>query len=91
MVLRRLRRPRLAVLLDDVFQAVGVETAEGYVKMLLNLIKYPPGDYERIFVMVASGEGLAREDREAQLGACKATLEHVEKRVQGAVRGYTQG
>ncbi len=61
LALRRLRRPRLAVLADDVFQAIGFDKAELLVKRLLNLIEYPPGDYERIVVLVASSEGVARE------------------------------
>ena len=60
-IVRRVSRPRLALLLDDVFQAIGLERVEAYVKTLLNLIEHPPGDYERIVVVVASGEGLSRE------------------------------
>ncbi len=59
-VLRRLKRPRLALLMDDVFQAIGPERAERLVKSLLNLIEYPPGDYESIVVLVASSEGVTR-------------------------------
>ncbi len=59
-LMRRLSRPRLALLADDVFQAIGVERAEAYVKMLLNLVEHPPGDYERIVVLVASSEGVSR-------------------------------
>ncbi len=59
-VLRALRRPRIAVLVDDAFQAVGVERAERLVKALLNLIEYPPGDYESIVVLVSSSEGATR-------------------------------
>ncbi len=61
MALRRFRRPRVAVLMDDLFQAVGVDRAEAYTKTLLNLIEYPPGDYDRIVVLVASSEGVTRE------------------------------
>ena len=60
-VLKRFRKPRLALLMDDVFQAVGVDKAERYVKILLNLIEYPPGDYERIVTLVTSSEGVTRE------------------------------
>ena len=59
--LRRLGKPRLAVLMDDVFQAIGLERAEAYTKALLNLIEYPPGEYERIVVLVTSSEGVTRE------------------------------
>ena len=55
-VMRRLRRPRVAVLMDDIFQAVGPGNAERYVK-----IEYPPGDYDRVVVLVASSEGVTRD------------------------------
>jgi len=29
--------------------------------MLLNLIEYPPGEYEKIVVLVSSSEGVTRE------------------------------
>ncbi|AEM38331.1 AAA ATPase [Pyrolobus fumarii 1A] len=54
------RSRRIAFIADDVFQAIGVEEAELYVKRLLNLIEYPPGEYERIVVLVASSEGVTR-------------------------------
>jgi len=50
----------VAVLVDEVFQAIGLDKAEIYVKMLLNLIKYPPADYEKIIAIVATSEGLSR-------------------------------
>jgi hypothetical protein len=51
---------RVAVLVDGVFQAIGLDKAEIYVKMLLNLIEYPPADYEKIIAIVATSEGLSR-------------------------------
>ena len=53
-------RKRVAVLADDIFQAVGLDQAENYVKMLLNLIEYPPLSVERVAVLVASSEGESR-------------------------------
>jgi dephospho-CoA kinase len=53
-------KKRLALLLDEVFQAIGLERAELYVKSLLSLIEYPPGEYEKILVLVATSEGLTR-------------------------------
>ena len=61
LAMRRLTRPSIALLLDDVFQAVGVDRAERLVKTLLNLIEYPPGDYDRVVVLVTSSEGVTRE------------------------------
>ena len=57
----RFVRPRIALLLDDLFQGVGLENAERYVKMLLNIIEYPLRHYESIIVLVSSSEGLTRE------------------------------
>lgn len=54
----RLGRGRVAVLLDDVFLAVGVDRAELLVKALPNFIEYPPRDYERVVVLAASSEGV---------------------------------
>ena len=61
LVIQRFGRPRIAILLDDLFQAVGLDKAELYVKALLNLIEYPPRDYEKIVVLVTSSEGITRE------------------------------
>jgi len=60
-VVKRFSRPRVAVLMDDVFQAIGLDKAEIYVKALLNLIEYPPREYERIVVIVASSEDVTWE------------------------------
>ena len=55
------RSKRVALVADDAFQAVGIEQAEILVKRLLNLIEYPPRDYERMVVVIASSEGVTRE------------------------------
>ena len=55
------RRSRVAVLVDDVFQAIGLDRAETYVKELLGLIEYPPQSYEKIVVIIASSEGVTRK------------------------------
>jgi len=60
-IMQKFRRARVAVLMDDIFQAVGVENAEAYVKALLNLIEWPPAEYDKIVVLVASSEGVTRE------------------------------
>jgi len=59
-VVKRLPRSRVAILMDDIFQAVGLDKAEAYVKTLLNLIEWPPAEYERIVVLVTSSEGVTR-------------------------------
>ena len=60
-VMKRLSRPRIAVLMDDLFQAVGLDKPERYVKMLLNLIEHSSGDYDKIIVLVSSSEGITQE------------------------------
>ncbi|MEM1610546.1 MAG: ATP-binding protein [Sulfolobales archaeon] len=55
-------RKRIAVLVDDAFQAIGLDKAATYVKGLLGLIEYPPADYERIVAVVATSEGISRRE-----------------------------
>jgi hypothetical protein len=54
------KREKIAVLVDEVFQAIGLDKAEIYVKSLLNLIEYPPRSYERMVIIVATNEGVTR-------------------------------
>ncbi len=60
LIMRKFKR-KIAILLDDLFQAVGLDKAERYTKVLLNLIEYPPGDYENIVILVSSSEGVTQE------------------------------
>jgi len=55
-------RRRLAVLADDVFQAIGLDKAAIYVKGLLGLIEYPPSSYDVIVTVVATSEGISRRE-----------------------------
>ncbi|ADN49881.1 ATP-binding protein [Vulcanisaeta distributa] len=55
----RMRRGRLAVIVDDAFQVIGLDKAAVYVKGLLGLIEHPPGDYEKIVTIVATSEGVS--------------------------------
>jgi len=59
-IIKVFSKPRVAVLMDDVFQAVGLDKAEAYTKILLNLIEWPPAEYERIVTLVASSEGVTK-------------------------------
>ena len=61
-LLERWGRTRVAILVDEVFQAIGIERAGLYVKGLLNLIEYPPRSYEGIVAVVATSEGLSRSE-----------------------------
>jgi hypothetical protein len=62
----RWRRGRVAVLVDDAFQAVGLDKASMYVKALLGLTEYPPEGCERVVAIAATSEGTG--DRKAQVG-----------------------
>ena len=59
-LISRWRKGRVAVLVDDVFQAIGIDKAARYVKALLGLVEYPPEGYEKIVVMAPTSEGLSR-------------------------------
>ena len=58
--IRREIKRKIALLADDVFQAIGLDQAEVLVKRLLNMIEYPAIDYEKIVVLVASSEGVTK-------------------------------
>ncbi len=74
LLLDRLKRPRLALLLDDVFQAIGVDRVELYAKSLLNLIEHPPREYEKIVVIIASSEGVSRRRLSRHMWTLQYTL-----------------
>jgi hypothetical protein len=59
-LLSRWGRKRIALLVDEVFQAIGLDRAEIYVKELLGVIEYPPANYENIVIIVATSEGITR-------------------------------
>jgi hypothetical protein len=59
-LISRWGRGRVAVLVDDVFQAIGIDKAAKYVKALLGLVEYPPEGYEKIVVIAATSEGVSR-------------------------------
>jgi len=56
------RKTKIAVIADDVFQAIGLDKAAAYVKGLLNTIEHPVYDYENIIVLVATSEGVSRRE-----------------------------
>jgi len=56
------RRRKIAIIADDVFQAIGLDKAAAYVKGLLNTIEHPVYDYEGIVVLIATSEGVSREE-----------------------------
>ena len=58
----RAGRRRIAVLADDAFQAIGLDKAAIYVKGLLGLIEYPPGDYDVAITIAATSEGISKRE-----------------------------
>ena len=56
------RRRKVAVIADDVFQAIGLDKAAAYVKGLLNMIEHPQYEYENVVVLVATSEGVSRRE-----------------------------
>ncbi len=60
-ILKR-RRRKIAIVADDVFQAIGLDKAAAYVKGLLNTIEHPVYRYENIVVLVATSEGVSRRE-----------------------------
>jgi energy-coupling factor transporter ATP-binding protein EcfA2 len=56
------RKTKIAIVADDVFQAIGLDKAAAYVKGLLNTIEHPVYDYEKIVVLVATSEGVSRRE-----------------------------
>ena len=61
-LISRWKKGRVAVLVDDVFQAIGLDKAARYVKALLGLVEYPPEGYERIVTIAATSEGVTRRE-----------------------------
>ena len=58
----RLGKKKVAVLMDEAFQSLGLEKVAVYVKSLLSLIEYPPRSYESIVAVATTSEGLTRSE-----------------------------
>ncbi len=56
------RKTKIAIVADDVFQAIGLDKAAAYVKGLLNMIEHPVYRYENIVVLVATSEGVSKSE-----------------------------
>ncbi|ADN49880.1 ATP-binding protein [Vulcanisaeta distributa] len=50
---------RLAVIVDDAFQVIGLDRAAIYVKGLLGLLEHPPANYESMIAIAATSEGVS--------------------------------
>jgi GTPase SAR1 family protein len=60
--LLKVRKAKVAIVADDVFQAIGLRYAAAYVKGLLNMIEHPVERYEKIVAIVATSEGVSRSE-----------------------------
>jgi hypothetical protein len=60
--LLKARKAKVAVLVDDVFQAIGLGNAAAYVKGLLNMIEHSLYDYEKMVIVAVTSEGLSRRE-----------------------------
>jgi energy-coupling factor transporter ATP-binding protein EcfA2 len=87
-LLKAWRRKNVAVLVDEAFQAIGLERAAAYVKSLLNLIEYPPESYEKIVAVAATSEGLSRKEIGRHLWAELAPMWNMSR--EGFERLYEQ-
>jgi KaiC/GvpD/RAD55 family RecA-like ATPase len=56
------RRRKTAVLVDDAFQAMGLDKAAMYVKSLLGLTEYPPEGCERVVAVATTSEGVSKRE-----------------------------
>jgi Cdc6-like AAA superfamily ATPase len=61
-LISRWKRGRVAVLVDDAFQAIGLDKAAMYVKSLLGLTEHPPEGCEKVVAIAATSEGLSRRE-----------------------------
>jgi hypothetical protein len=60
--LLKVRKAKVAIIADDVFQAIGLRYAAAYVKGLLNMIEHPVERYEKIVAIVATSEEVSRSE-----------------------------
>jgi GTPase SAR1 family protein len=60
--LLKVRKAKVAIIADDVFQAIGLRYAAAYVKGLLNMIEYPQYSYERMVVIMATSEEVSKAE-----------------------------
>jgi len=56
----RLGRGKLAIVVDDAFQYVGDREAAFFVKGMLEVVEYPPENYEKVVAIAATSEGTSR-------------------------------
>jgi hypothetical protein len=57
-LLKKWKKRRITVLVDEVFQAIGVDRAEVYVKILLNMVEYPQNHTRGWWLLQPQARGL---------------------------------
>ncbi|GAB6944285.1 ATP-binding protein [Vulcanisaeta sp. JCM 14467] len=50
---------KLAIIVDDAFQVIGIDKAAIYVKGLLGILEHPPASYDKIIAIAATSEGVS--------------------------------
>jgi len=61
-IMKKLRKPKIAVLIDEAFQRMELREASSYVKSLLNMIEHSSYEYDKIIAIVATSEGVSRSE-----------------------------
>jgi len=61
-ILSKVKSENLVIIVDEVFQAVGLDNAAIYIKKALNLLEYPPDLRKRILIILTTSEGISRKE-----------------------------
>jgi len=61
-ILSKMKSDNLVIIVDEVFQAVGLENAAMYVKKALNLLEYPSDLNKRALILLTTSEGVSRRE-----------------------------
>jgi len=93
----RYGRKKLAIVVDDAFQYLGLREATAFVKGILEIIEHPDVEYERIVAIIATSEGLSRYEIGRHRWAlirpmwnmCKRGFEELYELIQKRVLGNT--
>ena len=76
----KLGRKSIAVIVDDAFHLIGSKEASLFIKGLLELIEYPPENYERIVAIAATSEGASKNEIGRHLWAILRPMWNMSKR-----------
>ncbi|GAB6944936.1 ATP-binding protein [Vulcanisaeta sp. JCM 14467] len=53
---------KLAIIVDDAFQVIGIDKVAIYVKGLLGILEHPPASYDKVIAITATSEGVSRRE-----------------------------